>query len=75
MIHVAKERARSQNRRCDKSPDSTHYLWSTHDLWERGLPAKNDDTVCLTDRGALIAGKPRLPQEQVAPQGLISVPP
>jgi hypothetical protein len=44
-------------------------------LWERGLPAMNDDAVCLTDRGAPIAGKPRSHKGLMFPQGLISASP
>ncbi|WP_280523887.1 hypothetical protein [Pseudomonas frederiksbergensis] len=31
----------------------------TQNLWERGLPAKNDDAEHLKNRGAFFAGKPR----------------
>jgi hypothetical protein len=31
----------------------------TQNLWERGLPAKNDDAQYLKNRGAFFAGKPR----------------
>jgi hypothetical protein len=33
------------------------------------LPAKNDNAVCLTNRGACIAGKPRSHKELRSPVG------
>ncbi|KFE54898.1 hypothetical protein IV01_14445 [Pseudomonas syringae] len=38
-------------------------------LWERCLPAKNDDAIWLTDRSACIAGKHRSHRKKLSPVG------
>ncbi|PQP00556.1 hypothetical protein C5612_21600 [Pseudomonas frederiksbergensis] len=39
-------------------------MLKTQNLWERGLPAKNDDAQYLKNRNAFFAGKP-------APTGIV----
>ncbi|MDT9674368.1 hypothetical protein F6R97_07000 [Pseudomonas sp. JV414] len=51
--------AASQARSCYGCSGDKRKRVKTQNLWERGLPAKNDDAQHLKNCGAFFAGKPR----------------